>query len=365
MRSSSLVMRSARVLPIAGLLAALGPQIGRAAPQQDAPRRNIVILATGGTIAGAGTGGAGYTAGQFKVEDLIAAVPGMDKLANLKGEQVANIGSQDMNDQVWLKLAERVNQLVSRPDVDGIVITHGTDTMEETAYFLNLVVKSEKPVVLAGSMRPATAVSADGPGNLLDAVATAADPKAAGRGVLVVMNDTIHNARDVVKMNTTSLDTFASPNRGPAGSVVEGEKVTWFERTDKRHTSDSEFSVAGRMTLPRVDIIYAHSNMDDSLIDDAIRDGAKGLVIAGVGDGNMPKAALDAIAKAAKQGVVVVRSTRLPTGAVLRNAEVKDDELGLVASGELNPAKSRVLLQLALTRGNHSAADVQRMFREY
>jgi L-asparaginase len=360
-------MRSTKlIIPFVGLVAALGSSpTGRAAPAGEAPHRNIVILATGGTIAGAGSGGAAYTSGQFKVEDLITAVPGMDKLANLKGEQVANIGSQDMNDQVWLKLAQRANQLLSRSDVDGIVITHGTDTMEETAYFLDLVVKSDKPVVLAGSMRPATAVSADGPGNLFDAVATASDPKANGRGVLVVMNDTVYNARDVVKMNTTSLDTFASPNRGPAGRVVEGEKVTWFDPSTKRHTRDSEFSVAGRTTLPRVEIIYAHSNMDDSLINDAVRDGARGLVIAGVGDGNMPKAALDAITKAAAQGIVVVRSTRLPTGAVLRNAEVKDDELGLVASGELNPGKSRVLVQLALTKPNHSAADVQRMFREY
>ncbi len=328
-------------------------------------RPNIMILATGGTIAGAGTGGAGYTAGQFKVEDLIKAVPGLEKLANLKGEQVANIGSQDMNDQVWLKLAKRANELLARDDVDGIVVTHGTDTMEETAYFLDLVVKSDKPVVLVGSMRPATAISADGPGNLFDGVAAAVSPGARGRGVLVVMNDTIFSARDVVKMNTTSLNTFAAPDLGPTGQVVEGEKVTWYEPSDKRHTAKSEFSVAGRATLPRVDIIYAHSNMDASLIDAALKSGARGLVIAGVGDGNMPKPALDAITKAAAQGIVVVRSTRLPSGTVVRNAEVKDDELGLVASGQLNPAKSRVLVQLALLTPNHTAKDVQRMFAQY
>jgi len=357
-------MRTLMLCIVCGVMALYGSAPVRGAANQ-APRRNIMILATGGTIAGQGTGGAGYTAGQLKVEDLVAAVPGIEKLANLKGEQIANIGSQDMNDKVWLALAQRANQLLSRQDVDGIVVTHGTDTMEETAYFLNLVVKSEKPVVIVGSMRPATAVSADGPGNLLDAVAVAVDPRARGRGVLVVMNDTVYNARDVVKMNTTSLQTFEAPDRGPEGKVVEGEKVTWFEPTDKKHGRDTEFSVANRTTLPRVEIIYAHSNMDGSLIEDAIRDGARGIVIAGVGDGNMTKQALDAVTKAAKQGIVVVRSTRLPTGAVLRNAEVKDDELGLVASGELNPGKSRVLLQLALTTPNHSAGDVQRMFREY
>ena len=329
-------------------------------------RPNIVILATGGTIAGAGTGGAAYTAGQFKVQDLIRAVPGIEKIANLEGEQVANIGSQDMNDQVWLKLANRANQLLARPEVDGIVITHGTDTMEETAYFLNLVLKSDKPVVLTGSMRPATAVSADGPGNLYDAVAVAASPGARGRGVLVVMNDSIFYARDVVKTNTTSLDTFESPDRGAAGRVVEGSKVTWFARNDRRHTTQSEFGVGPRWRyMPRVAIIYAHANMDGSLIYDAMRDGVQGIVIAGVGDGNMPKPALDAVTRAIQSGVIVVRSTRLTSGAVLRNAEVDDNALGTVASGELNPGKSRVLLMLALTLPRHTPADVQRMVREY
>jgi L-asparaginase len=356
-------MRTSLVVFVALLSASVGANPAQNPTAKSQP--NIVILATGGTIAGAGTGGAGYTSGQFKVEDLIAAVPGIEKVANLKGEQVANIGSQDMNDEVWLKLATRANELLDRKDVDGIVITHGTDTMEETAYFLDLVVKSTKPVVLVGSMRPATAVSADGPGNLFDAVAVAADPVARGRGVLVVMNDTIHNARDVVKMNTTSLETFESPNRGPAGVIVEGSKVRWYEPSTKKHTTSSEFSVNGRDALPRVDIIYAHSNMDATLINDALKDGARGLVIAGVGDGNMPKCALDALTKAAREGIVVVRSTRLPTGPVLRNAEVKDDELGLVASGELNPGKSRVLAMLALTTPRHSANDVQRMFTQY
>jgi L-asparaginase len=334
------------------------------AAERRTAQRNVMILATGGTIAGAGAGGHGYTSGQFKVEDLISAVPNLDKLANLRGEQVANIGSQDMNDKVWLQLAKRTNELLDRKDVDAVVITHGTDTMEETAYFLNLVVKSDKPVVLVGSMRPATAISADGPANLYDAVETAADPGARGRGVLVVMNDQIFNARDLKKMNTTSLDTFASPDRGPAG-FIGGDKVTWYEPSAKRHTTKSEFSLTDRDVLPRVDIIYAHSNMDDTLIKAAVQAGAKGLVIAGVGDGNMSKSALDALKAAAKQGILVVRSTRLPEGTVLRNAEVNDDESGFVASGELNPGKARVLAQLALLAPNHGPAEVQRMFTQY
>jgi len=325
---------------------------------------NIKILATGGTIAGAGeAGGYGYTSGQFKVDDLIKAAPGLDKLATLSGEQVANIGSQDMNDQVWLKLANRANDLLADPKVDGIVITHGTDTMEETAYFLSLVLKSNKPVVLVGSMRPATGISADGPANLYNGVAVAADPSAKGRGVLVVINDEIHSARNVVKTNTTNLQTFSSPNRGPTGFVNSG-KMNWFEQMDKRHGSDSEFSIKGLAELPRVDIVYAYANMDATGIKAALDAGAKGIVVAGVGDGNMTKMALDALTQAAKNGTLVVRSTRLPTGMVMRNAEVNDDELGIVASGELNPGKSRVLAQLALTKTNDPKR-VQQMFREY
>ena len=179
----------------------------------------IVILATGGTIAGAQASSSqvGYTSGSFSVDDLIKAVPQLSDLADLSGEQVANIGSQTMNHEVWLKLAKRVNEVLADKKTDGVVITHGTDTMEETAYFLSLVVKSDKPVVLVGSMRPATAIGADGPANLYNAVALAADPDARGLGPLVVLNDEIHYAREAQKMNTTELNTFHSPNRGRAG----------------------------------------------------------------------------------------------------------------------------------------------------
>jgi L-asparaginase len=328
-------------------------------------KARIAILATGGTIAGAGdASGYGYKAGTFKVEDLLKAVPRIGDLAQLSGEQVAGIGSQDMNDKVWLTLAARINELLAGSSVDGVVITHGTDTMEETAYFLNLVVKSDKPVVLVGSMRPATAISPDGPANLYDGVAVAADRAARGRGVMVVLNDEIHSARNVTKTNTTSLQTFVSPNRGPAGFVHTG-KLAWFEPiNDKKHTARSEFSVQGVSALPRVDIIYAHANMQADLIQAAIKNGAKGLVIAGVGDGNMSQAALAALAAAVKSGIIVVRSTRLERGMVLRNNEVDDDTLGFVASGELNPPKSRVLLQLALMNTTDPVR-VQKIFDQY
>jgi L-asparaginase len=343
-----------------------------AAPPSDTPaaaakgKPHIVILATGGTIAGAqaNTSQQGYVSGTFKVEDLMAAVPTMTDLAELSGEQVANIGSQDMNDEVWLKLAKRVNEVLQDANVNGVVITHGTDTMEETAYFLDLVVKSDKPVVLVGSMRPATAISADGPANLYNGVAVAVDPGAAKRGVLVVMNDEIHGARDIEKMNTTSLQTMASPERGPQGLVNTG-KISWFEASEKKHTMQSEFDTSKATTLPRVDILYAHANMSPDLIDAAVKSGAKGLVIAGVGDGNMTKPALDALQKVAKDnGILVVRSSRLPTGPVLRNSEVDDDKMGFVASGDFGPGKSRVLAQLALMTTNDPKL-VQAMFYTY
>jgi L-asparaginase len=325
----------------------------------------IKVLATGGTIAGAQASATdyGYKSGAYDVNSLLKAVPNLDKLAVLTGEQVANIGSQDMNDEIWLKLAKRVNAVLAEPGTAGVLITHGTDTLEETSYFLSLVTKSDKPVVMVGSMRPATATSADGPGNIYNGVAIAIDPRAKGKGTLVCLNDVFHYARNVVKTDTTSVQTFVSVNRGPAGLVNTG-KVFWFEPMDKKLGKASEFSVDGVDKLPRVDIIYAHANMSADLIEAAIAKGAKGIVVAGVGDGNMTTPALDALTQAAKNGVVVVRSTRLPEGIVLRNNEVNDDEKGFVASGELNPGKSRVLLQLALTKTKDPVA-IQRMFYEY
>jgi L-asparaginase len=331
----------------------------------DAQSARVRLLATGGTIAGAQAkpGEYGYKSGAFNVQDLISAVPNLDKLAVISGEQVVNIGSQDMNDEVWLKLANRLNAALVSPDVDGVVITHGTDTLEETSYFLSLVAHSDKPIVMVGSMRPATAVSADGPGNLYNAVATAISPGARGRGVLVELNDELHFARNVQKTNTSSVQTFASVNRAPAGLVNTG-KISWFQPMDKKHGTSSEFSIDGLTKLPRVDILYAYPNMSVDLIDAAIKDGAQGLVIAGVGDGNMTQPALDRLAAAAKAGVVVVRSSRVGSGITYRNNEVDDDKLGFVASGELNPGKSRVLLQLALTK-TKDARQIQQYFNEY
>ena len=332
---------------------------------QDKDLPNVVILATGGTIAGSAETGtqAGYTSGKVGIEAMIDAVPGIRDLANITGEQTANVGSQDMSVEIWLTLANRINELLATDGVDGIVITHGTDTQEETAYFLNLVVKSDKPVVTTGSMRPSTAVSAEGPLNLYNAVAVAANPKSKGHGVMLVMNDQIHSAHGVTKTNTTSVQTFMSPIHGLMGYVIYG-KLEFYRLPHGIHTTGSEFSVKGVKELPRVDIIYADVDMPADLIEFSINAGAKGIVIAGVGNGNMNSTGLAACKKATDKGIIVVRSTRVPTGYVLRNAEVNDDEYNTIASDELNAQKSRVLLMLALLK-ERSNEDIQNLFYTY
>lgn len=330
-----------------------------------ADQANISILATGGTIAGSAETQtqAGYTSGQVGVETLLAAVPQLKDLAKVSGEQVANVGSQDMSDEIWLKLAARINALLGSRKVDGVVITHGTDTIEETAYFLNLVIDSDKPVVLTAAMRPSTALSADGPLNIFNAVAVAADDNASGRGVLVVANDDIHGARSVTKTNTTDVQTFMSIETGLIGTSLYGVN-TFFRGPFRAHTADSPFSLQGVEALPRVDILYMHASFSADLIDAAVANGAKGLVIAGVGNGNMTASAQDAVKRAVKSGVAVVRSSRVPSGTSGRNVEANDDDLGTAASGGLNPAKSRVLLKLALL-STSDAGEIQAMFDKY
>src|SRR4029078_2902460 len=292
-----------------------------------AKKANVVILATGGTIAGAAASGtqAAYKSGAVTIDAMIAAVPGIGDLATIKGEQISNVGSQDMSMDIMLKLANRINELAKANDVDGIVVTHGTDTMEETAFFLNLTVKTEKPVVMVGSMRPSTAVSADGPLNLYNAVGVAIDPDGKGRGLLVVMNDWIHAAHSLTKTSTTAIQTFMSPVRGVVGIASYG-KNDFYNKPQWKHTSGSEFDINGVNKLPRVDIVFACADMPPDLIDASVTNGAKGIVIAGVGNGNMNKASLDAATNAVKKGVLVVRSSRVATGNVGRNVEVNDDE---------------------------------------
>jgi L-asparaginase len=330
-----------------------------------AAKPNIVILATGGTIAGSAESQtqAGYTSGQVGVDVLINAVPQIQDIANISGEQVANVGSQDMSDAIWLTLAERINTLLAKSDVDGIVITHGTDTIEETSYFLNLVINSDKPVVMTAAMRPSTALSADGPLNIYNAVAVAADKNAGKRGVLVVANDDIHGARSFTKTSTNDVQTFKSIEYGLIGVSLYGEN-RWFRAPFRQHTSGSAFSVKGVKKLPRVDVIYITADVSPDLITAAVNNGAKGIVTAGVGNGNMTGPAQEAVKAAVKKGVVVVRSSRVTSGAVGRNVEVNDDEVGTVASAELNPARARVLLKLALLKTS-DPQKIQQYFYNY
>lgn len=342
----------------------MGAQIGFAAPAGQLP--NIKILATGGTIAGAGassTQTVGYTAAVAPVDAIIQNVPELSKVANVSGEQICQIASENMSNEIWLKLAKRVNTLLASDDVDGIVITHGTDTLEETAYFLNLVVKSPKPVVLVGSMRPATSMSADGPMNLYRSVVLAGSQEAIGKGVLVMLNDQISGARDVTKTNTSNLDTFRAPELGFMG-YIQGEKVSIYKQSTRRHTTGSVFDVMNLTELPRVEIIYGYANNTRVMFDAAVNAGAQGIVHAGTGNGSFNVNVKPAVEDALKKGVVVVRSARVGNGIISRNGEFDDDKYNTIASDTLNPQKARILLMLALTQTSDPKA-IQQIFWEY
>ncbi|MBP5779505.1 MAG: asparaginase, partial [Campylobacter sp.] len=303
------------------------------------------------TIAGSSesTLSGDYTSGTATVDQLIASVPEIKELATIKGEQISNIGSQEMNNEVWLKLANRVNELLVKNDVDGVVITHGTDTMEESAYFLNLVVKSKKPIVFVGAMRAANSIGSDGALNIFNAVNVAIDPKSWDKGILIVMNDEIHAAREVSKTNTTSLNAFSSPNSGKIGSVNFGI-VNFYMQSTRKHTVHSEFNIKDIKEFPRVDIIYAHSNDTADFVNLAVKNGAKGIILAGLGNGNAYPSVEKALENAAKNGVIVVRSSRTGSGSTSVGGEVDDEKLGFLSGDNLNPQKARVLLMTALSK---------------
>jgi L-asparaginase len=329
--------------------------------------KNIVIVATGGTIAGSAstnTNTAGYKAGSLGIQTLIDAVPEIKKIANITGEQVLSIGSQDMDNESWLKLAKKVNELVSSSSVDGVVITHGTDTVEETAYFLSLVINTKKPIVFVGAMRPATAISADGPMNLYNAVLLANSKEAAGKGVLVALNDTIFSARDVVKTNTFLVNAFSSPNNGAIGYIQSG-KIIFVANSVAVNSNNSEFNIKNITTLPRVDILYGYANAAPEYVDFAVNTlKVKGIVYAGVGDGNFYKDVMPAVQKAAKNKVAIVRSSRVVSGFVARNGEVDDDANGFISANGFNPQKARILLMLALTKSSDPKY-IQGVFDKY
>lgn len=328
-------------------------------------KAKIRIIATGGTIAGVSKSATetNYKAGEVGIQQLLEAVPQINSVADVSGEQLVKIGSQDMNDEVWLKLANRINELLNKEGYDGVVITHGTDTMEETAYFLNLTIHSKKPVVMVGSMRPSTGISADGPLNLLNAVVVASDKKSEGRGVMVAMNDVVLDAKDVVKMNTTAVQTFNGANFGVLAQI-HNRKVYFSRNVENKHTYQSVFDVSKLQSLPKVGIVYGYSNASEIPMKGFIDAKFDGIVYAGVGNGNLYHTLFDLAIQAQQKGIQIVRSSRVPTGATTLDAEVDDAKYHFVASGAINPQKSRVLLMLALTK-TRDWKEIQRYFNEY
>jgi len=339
---------------------ALSPQAQNKAGKTS-PR--IIILATGGTIAGSGQSStkAAYTAGKVPIDDLLNAVPQIHEYGKITGEQIAQIGSQDMNVQTWLKLSKRINEIFKKNEADAVVVTHGTDTQEETAYFLDLTVMSDKPVVLVGAMRPSTAMSQDGNRNLLDAVMVAASPKSLGKGVVVAMGEKIFDARDVTKTSTTNLETFQSRNFGPIGLIYDG-KVNYYYQS-LRNSSD-KFDVTGLTSLPKVEIVYGYADASPLSVTGIINSDLKGIVYAGMGNGNFGEPVGKALADASKKGILVCRSGRAGSGRITLENEVKDAELGFVVSDDLSPQKARVLLMLALTKTT-DREKIQQYFFKY
>ena len=327
----------------------------------------IALVATGGTIAGAGappdaSASAAYRSAVVTADDLIDAVPGLRGLAELQAEQLLQIDSADFDDGKLLLLARRVAALCARDDVDGVIITHGTDTMEESAYFLHLTVKSAKPIVLTGAMRPGTAPAADGPANLLHAVAVAAHPSSAGRGVLVVMNEEVHSARDVAKVHAMRLDAFASPH-GPLGAVVE-RAPRWYRALTRPHTLHSDFDIGAIDTLPLVGVVAGHGNMRREVFDAWVAAGARAIVHAGFGGGTVPEYLKPVFRDLSARGIVIVRCSRVGAGSVIRNASFDDDTAGTIAADDQNPPRARLLAALALTR-TQDARQIQRILDSY
>lgn len=324
----------------------------------------IAILATGGTIAGSidsSVATTGYTAGVVSIDMLIQAVPQIKDLADISRQQIANIDSANMTDEIQLKLAKEINKLFAR-GIDGIVITHGTDTMEETAYFLNLTIKSDKPVVLVGAMRPSTAISADGPMNLYNAVALVADKQSKNKGVMVTMNNKIQSARGVVKTHSLNIDAFSSPNFGDLGYIVDS-KAFFYNTITKEHTKKSPFDVKNLTELPKVDILYTYSNDGSAAAAKAfVNEGAKGLVVAGSGSGSIHQNQKNVLEELLKEGVNIAISSRVVAGlAVVSNT---DKKLGFISAEDLNPQKARILLALALTKTNNPKK-IQEYFLRY
>jgi L-asparaginase len=311
----------------------------------------VAVLSTGGTIASQQNPLKGGYEAVLTGEDLVAAVPAIRKVARVRVEQISNISSSDMNPEIWMRLAGRVNELLAMPELAGVVITHGTNTLEETAYFLDLVVTGSKPVILVGAQRPASDSDSDGPRNLLDAIRVCVSPEARNNGVLVVMNGQINPARDVTKSNTSQVETFRSLEFGPLG-LVDVDGVRFYRAPLRRQA----IPVSPETHLGRVEIIMNYAGADGLLIRFLLREGGiDGLVIAGLGLGCVSSSMFDALQEARAKDIAVAISTRVPTGRIFSLSAMKGcfltlKQIGCVMADNLSPQKARVLLLLALTK---------------
>ena len=332
----------------------------------------IAVVATGGSIAGVGPDRMDFIlypelGEHITIQESLARIPEAADIARIEAEDLVSVGSTAIGPAEWLSLTRRINQLLSREDVAGVVVTHGTATLEETAYFLHLTVKSTKPVVVTGAMRPPTAMSTDADLNLLDAIRVAASPVASGKGVLTILNNEIQCARDVVKTNTFRVETFKPNELGFLGYADSDGEVVLYRAPLRRHTTDTEFSVDDRDSLPRVDIVYCYAGSDELLID-AVRangtrsDGSEGLVLAGFGGGSFPPRAIEAAAQAVAEGMPVVLASRSLAGRVVMTP--RKEAQNFIVSDNLQPQKARILLMLGLTV-TRERREIQRMFAEY
>jgi glutamin-(asparagin-)ase len=332
-------------------------------PNSEARRATIIVAGTGGTIAGRSIGGntSSYDAAILRIQDIVAAVPDLELFANIRGEQIMNLPSKNMTDRHMIEIAKNVARFVAS-DADGVVVTHGTDTIEETAYFLNLTLKTAKPIVFVGAIRPSTSLSADGPLNLYDAVRVACSKDAAGKGVLLVMNGEIHTARDVTKRDTFRTDAFESPY-GPLGLAVEGHEI-FYRAPARAHTLASEFDIGDIDSLPNVQVIYGHSNVSDIAVRAFIDGGVQGIVYAGTGNANIPDALIPALQGARDAGIHLVRASRTGSGSATRKPDAVDLKGGWIVADDQNPQKARLLLALALTK-TRKVQELQSYFRRY
>ena len=314
----------------------------------------VRLVATGGTISN-------RSSGRLSAEELVSSIPGVERYVRPEFEQFANVASGSLTLKQWVALANRVNAIFSDdPELAGIVVTSGTDTLEETAYFLDLTVRSDKPVVVVGSMRNPSALGYEGAANLLEGYRVAADQRSRGKGVLVVLNDEINSARDVSKTDAHRLDTFQSRNYGILG-VVDSDRIVYYRDVVKRHAGSSEFDVSGLEDLPRVDIVMTYQGASGDIIRAIVDQGAKGIVLAAAGAGATSGTQDEGIRYATDKGVFVVITTRTGGGRIAaRTASAR-----LQIQGEdLAPVKARILLMLALTK-THDGTEIQRMFSEY